>query len=148
MELTGTRLIKCKKCSFELPESEFYKSKLTKSGLRGACKVCTRKQDKDYRKYNREKVALSTKRKRLKKVYDITPEEYDIAMASSNVCEICGNKEGTDANSMFCYDHCHTTGKFRGVLCRRCNQAIGSLGDTAESLKKAYKYLEDFEENT
>jgi hypothetical protein len=147
MGLTGIRLIKCKKCGIEKPEESYYKSKLTKSGLRGSCKECTRKQYKHYREFNKEKVALSTKRKRLKKEYGITPEEYDRAMASSTVCEICGNKEGTDANSMFCYDHCHTTGKFRGVLCRRCNQAIGTLGDTADSLKKAYEYLEGFEEN-
>lgn len=56
-------------------------------------------------------------------------------MKSSAGCMIC-NK-----NTELCYDHCHTTMKFRGVLCRSCNKAIGQLGDTADSLKKAYEYL-------
>jgi len=32
--------------------------------------------------------------------------------------------------------------KFRGVLCTNCNRAIGQLGDTAESVRKALNYLE------
>lgn len=39
-------------------------------------------------------------------------------------------------------DHCHDTGKVRGVLCRPCNTAIGTLGDTADSVRRAVVYLE------
>jgi len=60
-------------------------------------------------------------------------------MATSSECQICGSTD------KLCYDHCHTTGKFRGVLCRSCNSAIGLLGDTKESLYKAYKYLKMIE---
>ncbi len=53
-------------------------------------------------------------------------------------CECCFgpfNKLGP------CLDHDHTTGKFRGWLCSSCNVAIGSLGDTVESLQRAINYL-------
>lgn len=146
MDNHGTTLIKCKTCKEYKVNTEYYKSKLTKSGLRGSCAACTREQDKLYRQFNKEKVKLSTKKKRLKKCYGITPEEYATAMSSSSVCEICSSLEGNDANSMFCYDHCHSTGLFRGVLCRKCNQAIGTLGDTANSVLKAYEYLKRFED--
>ncbi len=39
-------------------------------------------------------------------------------------------------------DHCHVTGKIRGVLCNRCNAALGLLGDSADTLRAAIDYLE------
>jgi len=53
-------------------------------------------------------------------------------------CEICGSK------SKLCYDHCHTTGKFRGTLCTKCNVAIGLFADNTNSLSKAIAYLNEF----
>ena len=43
----------------------------------------------------------------------------------TNVCGIC-NK---DFNNDKVLDHCHSTGKYRGALCRQCNAALGKLGD-------------------
>ena len=51
-------------------------------------------------------------------------------------CQCCGK---TDQRLVF--DHCHTTLKFRGWLCKRCNTAIGSLGDTIEGIENAMAYL-------
>jgi len=132
----------CKKCGEDKDFTEYYASKITSTGLRGACIECTKKQDKEYRQNNADKVKYSTKRKRVRREYGITLEEYDELMASSSVCECCGREEGSDANSMFCYDHDHDTGEFRGVLCRACNQAIGSLGDDIVGVRKALQYLE------
>lgn len=39
-------------------------------------------------------------------------------------------------------DHCHRTMHFRGFICATCNTGIGSLGDTAEAVRKALAYLE------
>ena len=136
----------CKKCFVDKDTTEFYKSKLTISGLRGACKVCTREEDKQYRMNNVEKVQYSSKRKRVWRDYRITPEQYDKAM-ESKVCAICGKEGKQNACDMLCYDHDHNTHKFRGVLCRACNQSIGHLGDTAEALYKAYLYLKKSEDN-
>lgn len=38
-------------------------------------------------------------------------------------------------------DHDHTTGKYRGYLCIKCNMGIGQLGDTVEGLERALSYL-------
>jgi len=69
------------------------------------------------------------------KRYGITGDVYRERMKTSSACEICGKTEE------LCYDHCHTTMKFRGVLCRGCNRSIGQLGDTAEALFRAADYL-------
>lgn len=39
-------------------------------------------------------------------------------------------------------DHCHETGRVRGVLCFNCNSAIGKLGDDPDIVRRAAAYLE------
>jgi hypothetical protein len=58
-------------------------------------------------------------------------------------CECCG-KETT----ILILDHDHTTGKFRGWICRNCNQGIGKLGDDLKGLQKAVKYLQSSHSST
>jgi hypothetical protein len=53
-----------------------------------------------------------------------------------DACQICGSTE-----RRIVLDHCHSTNTFRGWICSRCNQGLGSLGDTLESLQKAVNYL-------
>jgi hypothetical protein len=43
---------------------------------------------------------------------------------------------------LFAWDHDHTTNQVRGILCERCNRAIGLLRDDVDVLKNAIKYLE------
>ena len=43
----------------------------------------------------------------------------------STVCGICNKSFNNDK----VLDHCHSTGKYRGALCRQCNAALGKLGD-------------------
>lgn len=52
-------------------------------------------------------------------------------------CECCG----ADFTSTPRLDHDHTTGKFRGWLCGKCNSGIGLLGDSKEAIQKALHYL-------
>lgn len=54
----------------------------------------------------------------------------------SGPCEICG----TPADPLH-RDHDHTTGRFRGWLCRACNQGLGHYRDDATLLEKACAYL-------
>ncbi len=62
------------------------------------------------------------------------------ALRSGRVCAICSEAED------MCIDHDHATGAVRGILCRRCNLAIGILGDTSEMLYRAFLYLKQAEE--
>lgn len=56
-------------------------------------------------------------------------------------CESCEKHESVLGRRLF-IDHCHITGTFRGFLCNTCNSGIGLLGDTAEAVAKALRYLE------
>jgi hypothetical protein len=38
-------------------------------------------------------------------------------------------------------DHCHISGKVRGVLCQNCNLGLGHFHDTPEKLERAAAYL-------
>lgn len=53
-------------------------------------------------------------------------------------CAICGKKR------KLCVDHCHDTGRIRGLLCRHCNMALGLLGDNLAGVEAAAEYLRTF----
>jgi hypothetical protein len=55
-------------------------------------------------------------------------------------CAICG-REPNARRPRLVVDHCHRTGRNRGLLCDRCNRAIGLLGETVETLEAAVGYL-------
>jgi hypothetical protein len=80
--------------------------------------------------------------------FGITISEYNnIYIKQNGVCAICFNPEIiTGKNKIIkrlSLDHCHTTGKIRGLLCHKCNTAIGLMNDSAILLDKAKKYLLD-----
>lgn len=56
-------------------------------------------------------------------------------------CESCGMAFSAQKGKEARIDHDHTTGKFRGWLCRNCNCGLGMLGDFAESVRKILAYL-------
>lgn len=56
-------------------------------------------------------------------------------------CPICLLKMSAKGSVRAIPDHCHTTGKFRGVICNNCNTAIGKLNDDPNMLRRALLYL-------
>ncbi|ACR16481.1 endonuclease VII protein [Vibrio phage 4141] len=82
----------------------------------------------------------------LKHRYGITYAQYLELIAKSNSrCNICDKvlvPQSRNTQETVCIDHCHETGAIRGILCNRCNIAIGILGDNHERLKRALAYLE------
>ena len=67
--------------------------------------------------------------------YGVTEDEY--ALHSASGCAVCGRAD------QLVVDHCHATGKVRGVLCSNCNVAIGMAGDNPERLVKMADYLRE-----
>jgi len=92
-------------------------------------------QEGTYYQKNREERLAYQREYSIAKYYGITQEEYDRRMASSSTCEICGDTH------RLCYDHCHKTGEFRGVLCTACNTGLGKLGDNLTGMVNALRYL-------
>ncbi len=76
----------------------------------------------------------------LRRTYGITIEEYETMVAAQEgCCAICGNRPA-DGTSLH-VDHDHETGRIRGCLCFRCNNALGDLGDSADTLARGARYL-------
>jgi ferredoxin len=52
-------------------------------------------------------------------------------------CAICRKMPKTKLDT----DHCHKTGKYRGMLCKACNTALGKFKDNPALLLRAADYL-------
>ena len=71
--------------------------------------------------------------------YGLSPEGYmELLRVQDNKCAICGSEPTRFRLSV---DHCHKTGKVRGLLCSSCNRGLGYLKDDQETVKKALQYL-------
>lgn len=85
----------------------------------------------------------------LRKKYNITLDDYNKMLSDQGgVCAICGNPETRvdkriDKVSNLAVDHCHDTGKVRGLLCHACNAMLGQSGDSVERLGQGIAYLKN-----
>lgn len=74
--------------------------------------------------------------------YGITFAEKEAMLTSQgNRCACCGSEDPRGKNGWH-VDHCHATGKVRGLLCLYCNVALGKVQDSVDHLKKLITYLE------
>lgn len=101
----------------------------------GVCVECKRAVD-------RSSNLKAGKRYRVKKEYGLTVEQVSEMSAAQNYsCAICDDPF-SDGNHYTQIDHCHTTGKVRGLLCINCNWLLGKSRDNPSLLRKAADYLE------
>jgi hypothetical protein len=76
--------------------------------------------------------------------YGVTTEHVDALLEKQGACcAICGS-DGKDHATFtrLVIDHCHTTGKVRGMLCAKCNIGLGNFNDQSRLLLKAAVYLQ------
>lgn len=150
--LVGTAEKRCTKCKEIKTVDEFSVSRVatatTNVVYRSWCKPCASTTALDWFNANRERADENRRRWNIKKLYGITVEEYDeLLKKQGKVCAICGDDEPlvhgrTGKQFRLAVDHCHTTGRVRGLLCQKCNRAIGLLRDNIDLLRKAADYLE------
>lgn len=104
---------------------------------------------KAYREKNREEL---NKKKRdnsdyyrnlnLKRNYNISLDDYNSMLEGQNGrCLGCNIFHTDSARGRFHVDHCHTTGKIRGLLCHNCNTALGLVKDNVDTLSMLISYL-------
>lgn len=99
----------------------------------------------EYSKAYYTKNSQKERKRKLKSKFNITLRQYEaMFVAQSGKCAICeqcetAKKNGKDVT--LSVDHCHTSGKVRGLLCKACNLAIGSMKDNIKSLQNAISYL-------
>lgn len=84
---------------------------------------------------NREKQRACQLAHHLRTTYGLTVEQRDgMFEAQKGACAICGDIARA-------IDHCHKTGRIRGILCNRCNQGLGHFRDDTGLLLAAVEYL-------
>ncbi len=89
------------------------------------------------------------RRQNLKKNFGITPEQYDVMLQLQHGrCAICraenNHRAGSGRVQNFAVDHCHDTGRIRGLLCGSCNIGLGRFKDNPNFLMEAAAYLERY----
>lgn len=141
---------------------DFSKNINRKNGINGECKSCQKEyrlqhidQAKQYninyrknnllklkekrlsyRMKNTDKIKKSVWANKLRNRYGLTPEVFFRMIENQmSKCAICNNER------KLVIDHCHKTGKVRGMLCHKCNWAIGLLSDEIKILENAINYL-------
>jgi len=121
--------IRCSKCK-EAKDTDSFRvrtdapNRLT--GRRASCKDCDNKTANDPIRQRSN-------------LYKITKEKVRELLKTER-CEICNKNLSADIDK--CIDHCHNTGKVRGVLCKECNYGLGKFKDNIEVLTLAIKYLQ------
>ena len=104
-----------------------------------------RKNKEKINAYNKEKYHSLTEEEKILRnrkytvsQYGLTLEEYGVILETQKgVCAICS--EAPEGNLHI--DHNHTTNEVRGLLCGKCNRAIGLLNDDVSLFSKAINYL-------
>lgn len=113
---------KCSKCLESKNVSNFVKAKNTMDGLSSSCKKCQRNYA-------------------CIKNYGITLEDYDNLLKSQGGKCACCRKNQEEHEKTFHIDHCHKTGKVRGIVCFHCNSALGMIKDSIETTENIISYL-------
>ena len=123
---------RCSRCGEVKPAETFAKSSRARDGLTGHCYPC-KTADSRERNY------------RIRTKYGISNGDY-LAMveAQGGRCAICGeHPDPARQHAKLYIDHCHDSGKVRGLLCHGCNVGIGWMQDQPERLDAAAAYLRE-----
>ena len=120
----------CILCKQLLSTTDFNKDSRRKDGLRSYCRNCY-KEKYGTKEKKREQMLFYT--------YGLTTEMYEeLLKKQNNGCAICGKPPKKKPLSV---DHCHKTGKVRGLLCQKHNVAIGLFNDDPALFDVAKQYL-------
>jgi len=134
---------RCPQCGRVRPLSEFYvRHRPGAQPVSPYCKPCTIVRVREWRQNNRDKYRIS----RRKMKYGLTPEAFaDMLRRQGGGCAVCGaTVSGNESCLDLLVDHCHETGKVRGLLCHGCNAGIGHFRDNPDRLTAAAYYLRRF----
>ena len=114
------------------------KGKATRKRWEAANPEKVKAYNETYRNSSKGKAAAE--RAKLSK-YNISPEMYALMYAEQKgACAICRKPE--KKGKKLAVDHCHDTGKVRGLLCMHCNTGLGHYEDDVDRMRRAADYVE------
>lgn len=146
---------KRKKPLVSVADTKKYLEQLKISKIKFECKTCEKvgEIDEFYHKRDFGRVYIVTTRCRecekfskTLKEFGLSREQFNKMMEEQNhcckICEIPIDKYRKQSyRNYFAVDHCHNNGQVRGLLCDKCNRALGFFKDDIENLKRAITYL-------
>jgi hypothetical protein len=155
---------KCTHCKEVLPVEQFSSNRRNKDGLSYNCRKCDviiqtewRRQHPEYHRENSRAYYHKNEENKQRHYENSVRHRIGNHVAHGTYarlfaeqqgkCAICSaTKSGVTRASRFHIDHCHTTGKVRGLLCAHCNRLLGSAYDKVEILESAIRYLRKAQE--
>lgn len=127
----------CSSCGRPFGKQWFHRDRRSSTGYGGKCKACISVYQAgraDHRRWNR-----------IMARYGLSQGEYMKLLDINGLgCGICASTDAPAFASgvpIWNVDHCHHSGRVRGLLCGACNSGLGFLGDTSDSVSRAVDYL-------
>ncbi len=107
----------------------------------GHCVPCQKAARKRSADKHRERYGHTYKdrypKSQAQRLFNFTLADIEkLAIAQNHQCAICG-----DRPDKLVIDHCHSTMKFRGLLCSPCNRGLGFFRDDFQTLENAARYV-------
>jgi hypothetical protein len=136
----------CIPCFKERAKQKSYNKDLTVKSK--TCRVCDKEKDiSNFSAHRRRKDGYTSectecsRIRQYKQNYGITIKEYErMLVEQDHSCYTCGSHE-SNLEKRLHVDHEHSTGRVRGLLCDRCNRALGMFQDDEVLLYRAIEYL-------
>jgi len=141
--------LRCKSCNLKFRHSKITRPSLEeKQEKRKSYKAKYFQENKERILLRRKNSPISREKSRqynFKYSYGVTLEEYEIRLQNQDYkCLICESVHDPSSPHKRLYiDHDHVSGKVRGLLCQRCNSALGLLDDSRKLIQKAMEYLSE-----
>ena len=140
----------CTVCRESKPFSKFYNRAASQDGKAYRCKDCDNKAVRKFRTERPERYSYNQRKANLLAKYGMDLESFEVMWSGQNgKCALCDVELTTmlygagakNTSTTACVDHCHSSGKVRGLLCALCNKALGMFHDVPERLDRAAAYL-------
>lgn len=144
----------CAGCKEERPVTQFGFAPRMRDGLKSYCTPCLSEYGRELRAKDPEAARAAEsrrararytpergRRRHLKDMYGLAPEEYDQMLAAQGGrCAIC-EAPTAGGKGDWHVDHCHESGANRGLLCSTCNVGLGMFRDNPDLLLAAARYV-------
>jgi hypothetical protein len=120
---------RCSRCRRWLHVSEYARKSSTEDGLQRHCRACSR----EYALLRR---------------YGLSHEQYEqMVEAQQSMCRVCGKPLGDPPRGRLHFvDHCHRTGRVRGIVHAKCNMLVGVYETDPNVFDAVKEYVESHAE--
>lgn len=97
-------------------------------------------------RYRKTQTAKKCVRAAILRTYGLSLKQYDdLFEQQAGRCKVCGSLPPSGRERFLAVDHCHKTGKIRGLLCKACNIGLGLLREDVRVLRNLIAYIEENE---